>query len=198
VRETWAANLAAFERTSVTPTSEQRHSAVVLCVVTDDDGDLCLVITRRAEGLRAHAGQYALPGGRIDAGETAVGAALREMEEEVGLRCSESDVVGVLDDYVTRSGFVITPVVVAGPSSVDLVPNPAEVAEIYLVPIADLDHDPRLLTIEESDQPVIQVRMRGGWIHAPTAAVLHQFREVALHGRATRVAHFEQPTWAWK
>ena len=189
----WGANLAAFDRIAVAPTAEQRHSAVVLCVVDD-----CVVITRRAAGLRAHAGQYALPGGRIDPGETAIGAALREMEEEVGLRCTEADVLGLLDDYVTRSGFVITPVVVAGPSAAELKPNPDEVAEIYLVPVEELDHDPRLLTIEESDQPVIQVRMRGGWIHAPTAAVLHQFREVVLHGRPTRVGHYEQPVWAWK
>jgi 8-oxo-dGTP pyrophosphatase MutT (NUDIX family) len=193
VRTGWVENIASFERVEVTPTAEQRHSAVVLCVVGG-----CLIITRRAAGLRAHAGQYALPGGRIDPGETAVEAALREMEEEIGLRCTNSDVMGVLDDYVTRSGFVITPVVVAGPDAPELSPNPDEVAEIYLVPVEDLDHDPRLLTIEESDQPVIQVQMRDGWIHAPTAAVLHQFREVVMHGRHTRVAHYEQPVWAWK
>ena len=186
-------NLAAFERVELTPGPDQRHSAVALCVV-----DGCLVITRRAKGLRAHAGQYALPGGRVDPGETAVEAALREMQEEIGLRCTNSEVMGVLDDYVTRSGFVITPVVVDGPDAPELSPNPAEVAEIYLVPVEDLDHDPRLLTIEESDQPVIQVQMRDGWIHAPTAAVLHQFREVVMHGRHTRVAHYEQPVWAWQ
>ncbi|HZN15386.1 MAG TPA: CoA pyrophosphatase [Acidimicrobiales bacterium] len=196
----WLRNLQSFERVAVTPRPDQRHSAVVLCVVVDGHDEDCLVITRRASKLRNHAGQYALPGGRIDDGETAVAAALREMHEEVGLESSEADVVGVLDDYVTRSGFVITPVVVAGPPSVTLVANPDEVAEIYLVPIRDLDHPdaPRLLTIEESDQPVIQMPMRGGWIHAPTAAVLYQFNEVVVHGRTTRVAHFEQPTWAWK
>jgi 8-oxo-dGTP pyrophosphatase MutT (NUDIX family) len=189
----WVENVRRFERVAVTPAADQRHSAVVLCVT-----DGALVMTRRAAGLRAHAGQYALPGGRIDPGETAVAAALREMDEEVGVRCDESAVVGLLDDYVTRSGFVITPVVVDGPPAAELRPNPDEVAEVYLIPVADLDHEPRLLDIEESDRPVIQVRMRGGWIHAPTAAVLHQFREVALHGRPTRVAHYEQPVWAWK
>jgi 8-oxo-dGTP pyrophosphatase MutT (NUDIX family) len=189
----WVANLDAFERIAVEPTAEQRHSAVVVCIVDD-----AIVLTRRAAKLRAHAGQYALPGGRIDPGETAIQAALREMHEEVGVRCSEADVLGVLDDYVTRSGFVITPVVVAGPASAALEPNPDEVAEVYLVPLADVDSEPRLLTIEESDQPVIQVPMRGSWIHAPTAAVLHQFREVVLHGRNTRVAHYEQPVWAWR
>ena len=198
--QAWAANAARFERVAVTPTADQRHSAVVLCVVDDGAGDACVVMTQRAAKMRAHAGQYALPGGRIDAGETAVAAALREMHEEVGVLCSEADVVGVLDDYVTRSGFVITPVVVRGPASVRRTPNPAEVAEVYLIPVRDLDHPdaPRLLDIEESDQPVIQMPMRGGWILAPTAAVLYQFVEVVVHGRATRVAHFEQPVWAWK
>jgi 8-oxo-dGTP pyrophosphatase MutT (NUDIX family) len=193
--EAWAANAARFERVAVTPTAEQRHSAVALCVIGSD-----LVITRRADTLRAHAGQYSLPGGRIDPGETPIAAALREMHEEVGLLCTEGEVAGVLDDYVTRSGFVITPVVVAGPDSADLKPNPDEVAEVYLIPVRELDQPdaPRLLEIEESDQPVIQMPMRGGWIHAPTAAVLYQFVEVVVHGRPTRVAHFEQPVWAWK
>jgi 8-oxo-dGTP pyrophosphatase MutT (NUDIX family) len=191
-----ANNLAAFERRAVVPTADQRHSAVAVCVI---DG-ASLVMTTRASGLRAHAGQYALPGGRVDAGESAVDAALREMDEEVGLRCATGDVLGLLDDYVTRSGYVITPVVVWAPAGSVLTPNPAEVAAIHLAPISGLDHPeaPRLLTIPESDQPVIQMPMGEHWIHAPTAAVLYQFREVAVHGRPTRVAHLEQPTWAWK
>jgi len=195
VRPDWRDNLSRFERVAAVVESGQRHSAVAVCVV----GDVFLM-TRRGSKLRNHAGQYALPGGRIDAGETAEQAALREMHEEVGLRCAPEAVVGLLDDYVTRSGFVITPVVVAADPPVDLVPNPEEVAAAYLVPVDELDHPeaPRLLEIPESDRPVIQMPMRGGWIHAPTAAVLYQFREVVVHGRATRVAHFEQPTWAWK
>jgi 8-oxo-dGTP pyrophosphatase MutT (NUDIX family) len=141
-----------------------------------------------------------LPGGRVEAGEDAVDAALREAEEEVGLSCGRADVLGLLDDYVTRSGFVITPVVVWGPPGTRLVPDPSEVAAIYLPPVADLDHPeaPRLIVIPESDHPVIEMPMLGEWIHAPTAAVLYQFREVAIHGRGTRVARFEQPTWAWR
>jgi 8-oxo-dGTP pyrophosphatase MutT (NUDIX family) len=195
VRDEWRANLARFERVGVEPAPDQRHSAVAICVVDDD-----FVMTRRASKLRAHAGQYALPGGRIDPGETPVQAALRETHEEIGLLCDEADVAGMLDDYVTRSGFGITPVVVAGPSPADLRPNPDEVAEVYLIAVADLEHPeaPRLRDIPESDRPVIQMPMRGGWIHAPTAAILYQFHEVAVHGRATRVAHFDQPTWAWK
>ncbi|MGV2389358.1 MAG UNVERIFIED_CONTAM: CoA pyrophosphatase [Microcystis novacekii LVE1205-3] len=71
-----------------------------------------LVLTRRAATLRAHAGQWAMPGGRLDAGETPEQAALRELHEEVGLACAPADVLGRLDDYATRSGYLITPVVV--------------------------------------------------------------------------------------
>jgi len=131
---------------------------------------------------------------------TAEGAALRELREEVGLGLEASSVLGILDDYGTRSGFLITPVVAWADKHVELTPNPAEVAHVYRVPLVELDKPdvPRLITIPESDRPVIQVPLLSSLIHAPTAAVLYQIREVVVHGRPTRVAHFEQPTWAWK
>ena len=80
-----------------------------------------------------------------------------------------------------------------------LVPNPDEVASVHCVPLDDLDHPdvPRLVTIPESDRPVIQVPLLSTLVHAPTAAVVYQVREVVMHGRPTRVDHFEQPVWAW-
>ena len=193
-------NLARFARLAEPVRPGDRRSAVVACIVADTAGEACLLVTQRAHALRAHPGQFALPGGRLDSGEGAVGAALREMREEVGVECGTADVLGVLDDYRTRSGYVITPVVTWGPPVVRLTPNPDEVAAVHLAPVADLDREgaPRLIEIAESDRPVIQMPMIGNWIHAPTAAVLYQFREVVLHGRSTRVAHFEQPTWAWR
>ena len=127
------------------------------------------------------------------------GDALRELREEVGLARDGAAVLGLLDDYGTRSGFIITPVVVWGGSDVELHPNQDEVASIHRVPLAALDHPdvPRLIAIPESDRPVIQLPMLSTLIHAPTAAVLYQLREVVVHGRPTRVAHFEQPVWAW-
>jgi 8-oxo-dGTP pyrophosphatase MutT (NUDIX family) len=192
-------NLAGFERRPIAPDG-RRPAAVAVVLLADDDGRACFLLTRRAATLRAHARQWALPGGRIDAGESAEGAALRELGEEVGLVLDNASVLGLLDDYGTRSGFIITPVVVWAGAAVELAPNPDEVAHVYRVPITDLDKPdvPRLITIPESDRPVIQVPLLSSLIHAPTAAVLYQVREVVVHGRPTRVAHFEQPTWAWK
>lgn len=179
------------------PLEGRRHAAVAAAIVQDGE-QLALLLTRRAARLRAHPGQWALPGGRVDEGETAVAAALRELEEELGLRCGEEDVLGVLDDYATRSGYVMTPVVVWCGSTAGLAPNADEVASVHVVRFSELDVEPRFVAIAESSAPVIQLPLLGGYVHAPTAALLHQFREVALHGRPTRVAHYEQPLFAWR
>lgn len=195
-RDSISAALASFDRVSV-PVEARRPAAVAVALVDDDEGTGVL-LTRRAAGLRAHAGQWALPGGRLDPGETATDAALRELDEELGLRAPVDDVLGLLDDYPTRSGYVITPVVLWAGRLGDLIPNPDEVASVHVIPLAALDVEPRFVTIPESAAPVIQLPLFGRYVHAPTAAVLHQFREVALHRRATRVAHFEQPVFAWR
>jgi len=157
-----------------------------------------ILLTRRAEGLRAHAGQWALPGGRIDAGETPEQAALRELHEEVGLQLAPEAILGRLDDYVTRSGFAISPVVVWGGQASALVPNAGEVASIHRIPLAEFlrTDAPLLDPCADSVHPVLRMPVGSGWIAAPTAAFLYQFREVCLLGRATRVSHFEQPEFA--
>lgn len=172
-----------------------RHAAVAVVVVEPGPAFL---LTRRAPRLRGHAGQWALPGGRVDAGESAEQAARRELAEELGVVLGPDAVLGRLDDYPTRSGYRITPVVLWGGEEPRIAPNPAEVASVHHVPLADIDVDPELVAIPESDAPVVRLPLFGRYVHAPTAAVLHQFREVALHGRATRVAHLEQPVFAWR
>jgi 8-oxo-dGTP pyrophosphatase MutT (NUDIX family) len=176
------------------------HAAVAVTLLADDGNRPCFVLTRRSRRLRRHAGQWALPGGRVDPGESPEQAALRELEEEVGLALSDSSVLGCLDDYPTRSGFVITPVLVWCAPGAKLDPNPEEVAEVYRVPVAELERPgvPQLRSIPESDRPVISIPLLDANIHAPTAAILYQLREVAIWGRATRVAHFEQPVFAWR
>lgn len=197
-RESLVAALGAFERREH-PLDDRRHAAVAAVVVDSDDGP-GLVLTKRSSRLRAHAGQWALPGGRLDAGESPEDAALRELHEELGLHVTADDaVLGRLDDYPTRSGYVITPVVIwSGLSAEAMKPNAAEVASAHVVTADVLAVEPRFITIPESDSPVIQLPMLKTLIHAPTAAVVYQFRELALYGRTTRVDHLEQPVFAWR
>lgn len=194
-----AAHLRAFERRALAPDG-LRPAAVAVVLLPDGEGRACFLLTRRTARLRAHGGQWALPGGRLDPGETAEAAALRELREEVGVELDPDAVLGALDDYPTRSGFLITPVVVWGGPGVEPVPNPEEVERVYRVPLAELDRPdvPRVVAIPETDRPIIQLPILSSLIHAPTAAVLYQVREVVVHGRPTRVAHFDQPVWAWR
>jgi 8-oxo-dGTP pyrophosphatase MutT (NUDIX family) len=191
-------HLDAFARRPIAPDG-RRPAAVAVVLLADGDGRACFLLTRRAATLRAHARQWALPGGRVEPGEGAEDAARRELAEELGLALGADAVLGVLDDYGTRSGYIITPVVLWCPDAGGLAPDAAEVAAVYRVPLTDLDAPdvPRLVAIPESDRPMIQVPLLGTLVHAPTAAVLYQTREVVLHGRATRVHDLEQPVWAW-
>ena len=183
------------------PLTELRPAAVALTLVDTGDGTAALVLTRRAAALRAHSGQWALPGGRLDDGEDARAAGRRELWEEVGLEVAEADVLGELDVYPTRSGYAITPIVVWGGPVERLHPNPDEVASIHLLPLGELDRpdSPEMLEIPESPRPVIKLLIGDSNVHAPTAAVVHQFHQVCVLGRtSTRVHHLEQPTWAWQ
>lgn len=161
--------------------------------------DAALILTTRGSRLNKHAGQWAFPGGRIDKGETPEEAALRELEEEVGLSLGHDRIISRLDDYTTRSGFTITPVVVwCGPVK-DLTPNPDEVAAIHRIPFDEIlrPDAPILEDIPESQHPVLLMPIGYSWIASPTGAMIYQFREVAILGKDTRVAHFEQPYFAW-
>jgi 8-oxo-dGTP pyrophosphatase MutT (NUDIX family) len=168
--------------------------------LADAQEEATYILTTRAPRLSSHAGQRAYPGGRVDPGESVEQAALRELEEEVGLKLDSSSVLGRLDDYATRSGYVITPIVVWGGSNVELKPNPGEVDLIHRIPLNELMRDdaPILEAIDESEHPVLKMPLGDEWFAAPSAAIAYQFREVALLGRSTRVAHYDQPHFAWK
>lgn len=177
-----------------------RRAAVALAIARHG-AEAVIILTRRPGNMREHGGQWALPGGRIDRGETPVQAALRELQEEVNLVLSGREVLGVLDDYVTRSGYAITPVVVwADIPWQHLEPNPDEVELIAPFPFVELarSDSPILTDIAESDQPVLSMHFHDNVIFAPTGALLYQFREVAMAGRDTRVIHYEQPVFAWR
>jgi 8-oxo-dGTP pyrophosphatase MutT (NUDIX family) len=192
---------AAFKRApadALVPALKRAAVAIALTGAETDTGTTFL-LTRRAASLRSHSAQWALPGGRCDPGETQAIAALRELHEELGVELGEGDVLGLLDDYPTRSGYLITPVVVWVGANAAIAPNPAEVASVHRIALEEIEVEDAFsfTSIPESTRRVIRFRFRGQHIHAPTAALIYQFREV-LAGRSTRVAELEQPVFAWK
>jgi 8-oxo-dGTP pyrophosphatase MutT (NUDIX family) len=201
-RRNIAARCAAFTRLPANEAAPAlKRAAVAIAPVEADDGTgkAALLLTRRAAGLRAHRGQWALPGGRCDEDETPVVAALRELHEELGLELKHDDVLGLLDDYPTRSGYLITPVVVWAGANAAISPNPNEVAQVHRIALENIERVDAFdfIAIPESPRRVIRFHHAGRLIHAPTAALIYQFREV-LAGRDTRVAELEQPVFAWK
>jgi 8-oxo-dGTP pyrophosphatase MutT (NUDIX family) len=200
-RRNIAARCAAFARLPLSEPVPALKRAAVAVTLTEAEaaGGTALLLTLRASGLRAHSNQWALPGGRCDEGETSAEAALRELHEELGLELGEGDVLGLLDDYPTRSGYLITPVVLWAGSNTALSPNPDEVASVHRIALDTIEDADAFsfTTIPESTRRVIRFHHAGQFIHAPTAALIYQFREV-LAGRDTRVAELEQPVFAWK
>lgn len=195
------------------PDAGRRRAAVALVVLHEGTGAQvpglvqpqawsdapALLLTRRAEGLRRHAGQWALPGGRVDDGESAEQAARRELAEETGLQLDAAAEIGRLDDYATRSGYVVTPVLLWGGRAERLQANPDEVASLHRIPVAELMRAdaPLLDAVPGGGHPVLRMPIGSSWIAAPTAAFLYQFREWLLCDRPTRVVHFDQPRFAW-
>ena len=177
-----------------------RKASVGIIIVESQEGKAGFILTRRSRGLRNHSHQYALPGGRIDPGETREETVLREIREEIGISASSNEILGCLDEYETRSGFSITPVVLWVKDLSTMVPEPNEVDEILIIDLEELfrSDSPRWVDIDESDKQVLQLPIKNRLIHAPTAALLYQFKEVGIVGNLLRTDDVEEPVWAWK
>lgn len=192
---------AGFPRLAIEQSAAPLKRAAVALVLARaaDTAGTALLLTLRASGLRAHSNQWALPGGRSDPGETAPQTALRELQEELGLALTPDDVIGTFDDYPTRSGYLITPVLMWAADSSALNPNPDEVASVHRIALAEIERQGAFdfTDIPESHRRVIRYSHFGHYIHAPTAALIYQFSEL-LSGRVTRVSELEQPVFAWK
>ncbi len=197
LRTSIAQNLSVHNRISVTQAALRKAAVALVIGAAAQDAPTDIVVTLRATRLNRHGGQYALPGGRLDEGESVIEAALRETHEEIGLYLETSSVLGLLDDLVTRSGFVITPVVVWAGAGASFTPDPGEVAQLYRLPLAELDRAsiPETVPDRSGGKPVMSAVFPtiGQRMYAPTAALLYQFREVCLHGRSTRVGNLGQP-----
>lgn len=193
--------LSTFSRKSITDSALTQAAVAFTIVGAQNECPACFLLTRRAKSLKKHGGQYALPGGKVDKNESKVQAALRELEEEIGIQVSDKNVLGLLDDYSTRSGFNITPVVIWAGAIDKFSPNPLEVAKVYRIPINELNSPSIPYTENSADgkSQVLSVPIAtlGHRVFAPTAAFIFQFREVVLFNRPTRVAHFDQPKFAW-
>jgi 8-oxo-dGTP pyrophosphatase MutT (NUDIX family) len=191
LRDRISANLAVLEPL-ILDAEGLRHAAVGVVLLPDQQGRACFVLTRRLSTLRRHSGQWALPGGRLEPGETETDAALREIKEEVGLQLRADASLGRLDDFTSRSGHLISPIVFWTDDDSALVASPDEVDAAFRVPLDELAR-PDSVTFE----PLLHIALNGSSVYAPTAAILYQFREVGLAGRDVHVGHVEQPFFAW-
>jgi 8-oxo-dGTP pyrophosphatase MutT (NUDIX family) len=203
LRRQVSANFSTFSRAEIS-NDQLYHAAVAIVIDKHLENERAVVLlTRRSQHINQHKGQFALPGGRLNKGENVIEAALRELKEELGIELAPDAALGTLDDYATRSGFNITPVVFWGGDALEVKPDPNEVEQVFRIPVEELDSPsiPQFTRQVDGDHPVLyfpHLPTLGDSIYAPTAAILYQFREVALRGNNTRVAHYDQPRFAWK
>lgn len=163
------------------PPGQPLRPAAVLVALVARAGGPQVLLTRRTEALRHHAGQIAFPGGRIEADDAdPVAAALREAQEEVGLGAALSSPLGYLDPFVTITGFHVFPVVASVAGGFVPVPDPGEVAEAFEVPLGFLLDPANVHTLDVDFQgrrrQVLEFRYGGHRIWGATAAMLVNFR----------------------
>lgn len=157
-----------------------------------------VVLTRRSAQLKRHPGQWAFPGGKVEEGESEEACARRECREEIGLELSADDLLGRLDDFETRSGFVISPFLYWHDGRPRFVVDEHEVASVHEVPWAHFDQPgvPRWRRAEDG-RSLMAMPIGTGWVHAPTAAILFQAFKLVWRLEWTVVRAAEQPRFAW-
>jgi len=159
---------------------------VMAVTVAAGAADPAVLLVRGSDSSGRQPQTLGLPAGPADRWTSVSGAARGLLTGTLKIHLPPESVLGLLDDYVADRKRMITPVVLwAGPIAAQRTPE----TDIVAVPFAELDVEPVLVASAESDRPVIRLPLHGEWLHAPAAAILHQFREVVLYHRPTRVSH---------
>ncbi|WP_137283597.1 NUDIX hydrolase [Halorussus salinisoli] len=168
---------------------DEDHDAAVLAPVVEREGDHYLLFTKRADHLGEHAGQMSFPGGGREPSDADLRAtALREAEEEIGLRADEADVVGRLDDIRTTSRYAVTPYVATVPDRT-YTPDEREVAEIAVLPVTELldldNYESERREHPQYGEAIVHFFHVGGYtVWGATARILVQLLELTTDWRA--------------
>ena len=186
--------------TSIPAAREGFTPAAVLIPLVLNDTSIDLLLTRRTEDVETHKGQIAFPGGMVDDGDTSRRhTALRETEEELGIRPAHIEVLGILDELLTPTGFVITPVVGIVETLPVMKPNPREVAEVFTVPLAFFADSQNARREWRStplgEREVWFYEYEGKVIWGATAAMIRNLCNVLQRGEAGTPGRVPVPLW---
>jgi 8-oxo-dGTP pyrophosphatase MutT (NUDIX family) len=154
---------------------EVRPAAVLIAVT--DRPEPGVLLTHRPETMRAHPGQVAFPGGKLDPGEDAIAAALRETREELGIEAGDVRVIGASDRFVTGSGFDVTPVLALIPPDLPIRPDPREVSGWFEAPLRfildEANHVHKIGEFRGRERPYLEIDWQGHRIWGVTASIIH-------------------------
>jgi 8-oxo-dGTP pyrophosphatase MutT (NUDIX family) len=172
-------------RSDATFAPTEVRAAAVLIAVTDRP-EPGVILTHRPEGMRAHPGQVAFPGGKLDPGEDAIVAALREVHEELGINNSDIRIIGATDRFITATGFDVTPVLALIPPDLQFVPDPVEVASWFEAPLGYLldpaNHQQKTGELRGQVRKYLEIEWQGHRIWGVTAAIIANLaRRIAWH-----------------